>query len=86
MTQDFIEVTSVTSDGVWITINETEYFCNFDKFPWLKSGDLESVYKVKGQAYRLYWREGGLDVDLKEQDFIELASITRLVQKHEKEK
>ena len=77
MTRDFLKVTSVTSDGFWIVINVTEYFCPFEKFPWFRNATSADIFKVQGQAYHLWWDE--LDIDLKEDDFKELATIIRPV-------
>ena len=78
MTPDLLKVTSVTSDGFWITINETEYFCPFDKFKWFRGARIEEIFKVKGDAEHLYW--GKLNIDLNESYFQNNASIIRPVQ------
>jgi hypothetical protein len=58
-----VEVTSVSSHGLWLWLGDREVFLAYDAFPWFKAapiGDVLNVERVTPD--HLYWPE--LDVDL----------------------
>ena len=58
-----VEVTSVSSHGLWLWLDDREVFLAYDAFPWFKTapiGDVLNVERVTPD--HLYWPE--LDVDL----------------------
>lgn len=58
-----VEVTNVSTHGLWILINEQEVFLPFEKFPWFQDAPIGKVVHVElPTAQHLYWPE--LDVDL----------------------
>ena len=77
-TKDKIEITVVSEDGFWITINDFEYFCPFDKFPWFRGAAPDDIRDVLGNADDLTWDY--LDIDLAGSFIIKTATIIRLVQ------
>jgi hypothetical protein len=58
-----IEVTNISSHGLWILSNEKEYFLSYEQFPWFKDKTVNDITHVEslGQDH-LYWEN--LDVDL----------------------
>ena len=75
--KDKIKVTEVNDDGFLITINDTEYFCTYDKFPWFEGAAAEDIKDVLGNADHLMWLD--LDMDLKEEHIRQDADIIRPV-------
>jgi Domain of unknown function (DUF6429)/Protein of unknown function (DUF2442) len=58
-----VEVTNVSTHGLWLLINEQEVFLSYDKFPWFQDAPIGKVVHVElPTAEHLYWPE--LDVDL----------------------
>jgi Domain of unknown function (DUF6429)/Protein of unknown function (DUF2442) len=58
-----VEVTNVSTHGLWLLINEHEVFLPFHKFPWFQDAPIGKVVHVElPSAQHLYWPE--LDVDL----------------------
>jgi len=58
-----VEVTNISSHGVWIFIENKEYFMPFEKFPWFKEGKVHEIMEVEYlHSYHLYWPK--LDIDL----------------------
>lgn len=52
-----------TPFGVWLLVNDVEYFLSFKQFPWFKNAKLGDVHNVRLEsANHLYWPK--LDVDL----------------------
>jgi hypothetical protein len=58
-----VEVTHISSHGVWLLLAGTEYFMPFTQFPWFKNARVADILNVEQlQQGHLYWPE--LDVDL----------------------
>ena len=58
-----IEVTSISLHGIWIFINNKEYFLPFECFPWFKDAKIAEIYNVQLlHDSHLYWEM--LDIDL----------------------
>lgn len=64
-----IEVTHVSSQGIWLLAEGREYFLSYEDFPWFKEARIGQVLHVEQPAPgHLFWPE--IDVDL-ELDSIE---------------
>mgnify|MGYP006289309617 CR=1 FL=1 len=58
-----VEVTNISPHGIWMFIDDNEYFLPFEKFPWFKEGKIHEILEVQLlHGYHLYWPS--LDVDL----------------------
>ena len=58
-----VEVTNISPHGIWIFIEDTEFFMPFEKFPWFKEGKVHEILEVEClHGYHLYWPK--LDIDL----------------------
>jgi len=63
-----IEVTNISSHGIWIYIKSREYFLPFVEFPWYREAKIAEIMDVKLiNGHHLFWEK--LDIDL------ELASL-----------
>jgi hypothetical protein len=58
-----IEVTNVSSHGLWLLADGRELFLSFDDFPWFKDAAVGSIIKVEQPAVG-HFRWPDLDVDL----------------------
>ncbi len=57
------EITNISQHGMWIWVNQKEYFISFDDFPMFKNASLESIFKmVFYPPNHLRW--GKLDIDI----------------------
>lgn len=57
------EVSQVTKHGLWLLLEEGEFFLPFEKFPWFATSPVAGVLNVRRLSEdHLYWPE--LDVDL----------------------
>lgn len=64
-----VEVTNVSPLGLWMLIQEVEYYLPYTEFPWFKQATIEQVIQVEMPVDgHLYWSL--LDIDLA------VASIT----------
>jgi len=58
-----IEVTNISSHGIWLLIGEKELFLPYDEFPWFKDAPIGKIFNVEQPAPgHFHWPE--LDVDL----------------------
>ena len=58
-----IEVTNVDSQGLWLLVEDKEYFQSHEDFPWFKESKLADVLNVELYSEgHIYWP--ALDVDL----------------------
>ena len=63
-----IEVSNISKNGVWLLVNDREYFLSYDLHPWFLEANVSEIYNVQLlHGSHLYWAD--LDVDL------ELASL-----------
>ena len=58
-----VEVTNISSHGIWFLTGDMELFVSFDNFPWFKDAPIGNILNVKEPTPgHFYWPE--LDVDL----------------------
>ncbi len=56
------EITNISPHGIWIYIENKEYFIPFEKFPWFEDGKINEIMEVEIlHGYHLYWPK--LDID-----------------------
>ena len=66
-----VEVQNITPAGIWLLVNQTEYFLPYKNFPWFREARVADIYQVE-LLYQRHLRWPKLDVDL------ELASLEDL--------
>lgn len=58
-----VSVENITPFGVWLFVNEKEYFLSYNDYPYFRDQTLSSIQNVQLiHGYHLYWPD--LDVDL----------------------
>ncbi len=58
-----IEVTHISSHGIWLLAGDRELFMPYDEFPWFKDAPVAKILNVQLPAPgHFYWPD--LDVDL----------------------
>lgn len=61
-----IEVTNISSHGVWLLAHEKELFMPYEEFPWFKEQPVRAILNVEEPSPgHFYWPD--LDVDLSEE-------------------
>lgn len=57
------EVTNISTHGLWILLDNKEFFLSYNDFPWFKDKTINEISNVKnlGEGH-LYWES--LDIDL----------------------
>lgn len=58
-----VEVTNISSHGIWLLTREKELFIPYEEFPWFKDAPIGKILNVEEPTPgHFYWPE--LDVDL----------------------
>mgnify|MGYP000741847582 CR=1 FL=1 len=58
-----VEVSNISNYGVWLLLNEKEYFLSYDEYPWFKDAKVSDILNViLLHEFHLYWEK--LDIDL----------------------
>jgi len=58
-----IEVTHISSHGIWLLTHDKELFLSYEAFPWFKDQPVKSIINVTEQGKEhFYWPD--IDVDL----------------------
>jgi len=61
-----IEVTNISSHGIWLLAHDKEMFMSYDDFPWFKDQTVKSIINVEEPSpNHFYWPD--IDVDLTEE-------------------
>ena len=59
-------ITSINDLGIWILIEDKEYFIPFSEYPGFKNASLNQVFNVRFlPPSQLYWEEIDVDIELK---------------------
>jgi len=61
-----VEVTNITTHGIWLLAHEKELFMSYEDFPWFKDQTVKSIISVEEHSLgHFYWPD--IDVDLTEE-------------------
>jgi Protein of unknown function (DUF2442) len=61
-----VEITHISSHGVWLLANGQELFMSYDDFPWFKDAPVGKILNVEEPSPgHFYWPD--LDVDLSQE-------------------
>ena len=61
-----VEVTHISSHGIWLLTNGHELFLSYNEFPWFKDSSVSKILNVQEPSQgHFYWPD--LDVDLTEE-------------------
>ncbi len=61
-----VEVTNITTHGIWMLTHDKELFLPYEDFPWFKDQTIKAIITVEEPSSgHFYWPE--IDVDLTEE-------------------
>lgn len=61
-----VEVTNISSHGLWLLAHDKELFLSYDDFPWFREQPVKAITNVEEPAPgHSYWPD--IDVDLTEE-------------------
>ncbi|HAI13148.1 MAG TPA: integron cassette protein [Phycisphaerales bacterium] len=57
------EVTNISSHGIWLLHQNTEYFLSYEQYPWFKDQPVKNIFNIEEPCNgHFHWPD--LDVDL----------------------
>jgi hypothetical protein len=66
------EIQNISSQGIWVLINEKEFFMPFAEFPWFLKATIEQIYNVKFfHEKHLHWPALDVDIDLESLKYLD---------------
>ena len=58
-----VEVSHISTHGIWLYVEDKEYFLNYKSYPWFKDATVSQIHQVKLlRGNHLRWK--ALDIDL----------------------
>ena len=58
-----LEITNISTHGIWLLVGEREFFLSYEDFPWFKEVPIGNILRVEQpMPGHFYWPD--LDVDL----------------------
>ena len=58
-----VEVTNISTHGVWLLVRDHELFMSYEDFPWFRDQPVKSILNVEEQSPgHFYWPD--IDMDL----------------------
>jgi hypothetical protein len=61
-----VEITHISSHGIWLLAHNKELFMSYDDFPWFKDKTVKTIINVQEPSPgHYYWPD--LDIDLTEE-------------------
>jgi hypothetical protein len=58
-----VEVTNISSHGIWLYVKNKEYFLSYSDFPWFQDETVKKISNVEAISEdHFYWPD--LDIDL----------------------
>lgn len=59
------EIQNISNHGIWIIVNEHEYYIPFTKFPWFLKATVEQIYNLKlFHGKHIHWPALDIDIEL----------------------
>ncbi len=60
-----LEVLNISKNGIWLLVNNREFFLTYDQFPWFKNATVSQIQNVKlSHGTHLRWVDLDVDLDL----------------------
>ena len=59
------EIQNISDQGIWILVEEKEFFMPFIEFPWFLKATIEQIYNLEFfHGNHLHWPALDIDIDL----------------------
>lgn len=72
-----VEVLNISKNGIWIFVQEKEYFLPYDNYPWFKNSRIDEIFDVELLHERhLFWKKLDIDLEIKSLEYPEKYPLT----------
>ena len=70
------EVQNISNHGIWILVNEQEFFMPFSEFPWFLKATIAQIYNLQFfNEHHLHWPDLDVDIDVESLKYPELYPL-----------
>jgi len=60
-----VEVQNISRNGIWVLVNDSEYFLTYRDFPWFSKATIGQIHNVEMlNGFHLHWPDLDVDLDL----------------------
>lgn len=60
-----VEVTNVSTHGIWLLVGDREFFLGYEDFPWFRSAPIGKIVNVEEPTPgHFYWPDLDIDIGL----------------------
>lgn len=59
----WLEVTNISQQGIWLLVDNEEFFLPYEKYPWFRDAPVSKIFNVQRSTPQ-HFRWPDLDVDL----------------------
>ena len=50
-----VEITNIDMQGIWLLMNDKEFFLPFERFPWFRDATVREIHNVRLEGNELHW-------------------------------
>lgn len=59
------EIQNISQHGIWILVNQKEFFMPFAEFPWFIKATIQQIYNLEFfHGHHLHWPELDIDIEV----------------------
>jgi hypothetical protein len=59
------EVQNISNHGIWILVNDHEFYLPFTEYPWFLKATVQQIYNLQFlHGHHLHWADLDVDIDL----------------------
>ena len=59
------EIQNISNHGIWVLVNDQEFFMPFEEFPWFLKATIKEIYNLKLlHDHHLHWPDLDIDIDI----------------------
>ena len=70
------EIQNISNQGIWVLVDEKEFFMPFAEFPWFLKATIEQIYNLEFfHGKHLHWPALDIDIDLESLKHIDLYPL-----------
>lgn len=71
-----VEIQNISHHGMWLLVNEKEFFISFVDFPWFLKATIEQIYNLEFfHGKYIHWPQLDIDIDLESLAHLELYPL-----------
>ncbi len=70
------EIQNISNQGIWVLVNDREFFMPFAEFPWFLKATIEQIYNLElFHDKHLHWPSLDVDIDMESLKYPQLYPL-----------